>query len=80
MAKKTDQKKCLLACLDRLEERLGLVREQLATKRDVSPPCQAAYDIAVAASASATAAHVAAQAADDIALVAWEAYWDCESP
>ena len=68
--------------LDRLQRRIDKVRGMLAKTetRDVSPECQAAYDIAVAASAATTAANAAYQALLIIDQAAWWAYWDCESP
>jgi len=72
----------LLSELDTLERRILKVR-QMATPpatRDVSPECQAKYDIAVAASAATAAAYAAHEALVLIDQAAWFEYWDCESP
>ena len=72
----------LLAWCDRQDSRLKKIREMATPNltRDVSPECQAAYDIAVAATAAETAAYDAHQTAMTISNSAWLEYWDCESP
>lgn len=73
----------VVRCLECLARRVAIVLDSLRTTRASvapSPDCQAAHDIAVAASSAAAAAWGAYSDLDDIAQVAWEAYWDCESP